>query len=204
MITLRAPADALTAAERIIQLLEQRHDELPFAKELLATYRPAYQELARSKAYVEDSVAAWQAALAQRWACEVAGSRVFKHISQQLVAFYGSADAPEVQLVACGGAEEHRTPSELLTDLRRMAAALQISQAQLPFAEQRLQELTQTCAALDIAIAETSAREAERRIAVLEQRIVQEAQRRLRGAAQQQLTTFYGGHMPADLAEAFR
>lgn len=202
MTTLRAPADALTEAQRIIELLEQRHDELPFAAELLAAYRPAHAELARTKARGEQAVAAWQAALAQRWECEIAGCRSYKHIYQQLVAFYGSADAPEVQIVAYGGAEDHRTPSELLGDLRRMEAALRVSHARLPFAGQRLGELTQTCAALDAAIIATSARAAERRVAALEQRVVQEAHRRLNQAAQQQLAAFYGGHMPLAVAEA--
>ncbi len=191
MTALLAPADALQQSERIIQLLEQRRGEFPCAEEFLAIHRPAHQELERNRQITERAVAAWRESLAHRWDCEVVGCRLYNQLYQQFVAFYGSA-APEVQLIARSGTEENSSPAELLADLRRMEAALLVNSKQLPFAAQRLAELSEVCAALDNAICKTNEHETARRESVLAQRMVQEAHRRLYGTTRQAFAQHYG------------
>lgn len=192
MTTLPAPADALQESARIIQLLEQRRGEFPCAEDFLAVHRPTHQALEHNKRIAEQAVAAWRASLAHRWNCEIAGRRLYKQIYQQFTEFYGSADAPEVQLISRGGAEDYSSPSDLLADLRRMEAALVVNRARLPFAAQRLGELGEVCAALDRAISDTRAYEAERRTSALEQRMAQETYRRLYKTTCAALAHHYG------------
>jgi hypothetical protein len=201
MTTLPTPANALQESERMIELLEQRRDEFPHAEELLAIHRPTHQELERNKRITEQAVTAWRESLAHRWNCEIAGRRLYKQIYQQFTAFYGSADAPEVQLISRGGAEENSSPAELLVDLRRMEAALVVNNERLPFAAQRLSELGEVCTMLDEAIKATNAYESERRTSVLEQRMVQETYRRLCNATRRALTEHYGSQWLLEWSE---
>ena len=203
MTALLAPADALQQSERIIHLLEQRRGEFPYAEELLAIHRPAHEELERNKQVTEQAVAAWRQSLAHRWDCEVAGCRLYKHVYQQFVAFYSSAAAPEVQLIARSSVEESSSPAELLADLRRMEAALLVNSKQLPFAAQRLAELSEVCAALDNAISKTNACEAARRASALAQRMAQEAHRRLYGTTRQAFAKHYGEQWLLEVEEAY-
>lgn len=202
MTALLAPTDALQQSERIIQLLEQRRGEFPCAEEFLAIHRPAHQELERNKQITERAVAAWRESLAHRWDCEVAGCRLYKQLYQQFVAFYGSATVPEVQLIARSGTEENSSPVGLLADLRRMEAALLVNSKQLPFAAQRLPELSEVCAALDNAISKTNECEAERRESALAQRMAQEAHRRLYGTVRQAFARHYGEQWLLEVEEA--
>lgn len=201
MTTLPTPVNALQDSERIIQLLEQRHDEFPHAEEFLAVHRPTHQELERNKQITEQAVTAWREALAYRWTCEIAGRRLYKQIYQQFTEFYGSADAPEVQLISRGGAEENSSPAELLVDLRRMEAALIVNSERLPFATQRLSELVDVCTSLDEAINATNVYESERRASVLEQRMVQETYRRLCHTTRQALAEHYGSQWLLEWSE---
>lgn len=192
MTVLLAPIDAIAESQRLIDILEQRRGELPFAEELLSRHLPAHQQLARCQASSEAAVNAWRAALAQRWECEVRGRRLYKQIYRQHVEHYGSREAPEVRLISRAGAEADSSPSELLADLRRLGTALALNVDQLPFAPARLAELNTTCAALEQAIAAASALEAERRESVLDRRMAQEAYRRLSAATRDALFDFYG------------
>lgn len=194
MTTLLAPADALAESRRLMQVLEQHRGELPFADEFLAAHRPTHQQLEESRARADHAVAAWRAALAHRWDCEVAGRRLYKQIYQQMIAVYGSTDAPEVLLISRGGAEAESSPEELLSDLRRLEVALALNRAHLPFAAARLEHLSHICEALAEAVHAANLREAERRASVLTLRMVQELYRRRRDATRQALLNHYGEH----------
>jgi hypothetical protein len=202
MSALLAPSDALAESRRLIAALERMRDELPFADDVLAIHRPTHEDLARSSARSDAAVEAWRAALARRWECEVAGRRLYKQGVRQLAEHYGR-EAPEVQLLSRGGAEVDSSPAELLHDLRRLQAALELAQAALPGAAEHLDEAGRACAALEAAIADTAGYEEQRRTAALDRRMAQEAYRRARATTRQALIDHYGGAMASEFAELF-
>jgi hypothetical protein len=197
MTTLPAPHDALAESQRLIATLEQLRSQLPIADDILAMHRPTHQELETSTTRSEQAVTAWRAALARRWDAEVAGLRLYKRIVRQLAEHYGSVNAPEVQLFSRGSAEADSSPSELLTDMRRLQAALSVG---LAFASERLPEVRQACAALEGAITEANVSETQRRVAVLDQRMAREAYRRVRGDTRRMLLEHYGDRMAQEFA----
>ena len=198
MTTLLAPSDALAESQRLIATIERLRGELPFADDILALHRPTHHELATSATKSEQAVDAWRAALARRWEAEVAGLRLYKRIVRKLAEHYGSERAPEVQMLSRGGADAESSPTELLTDLRRLQAALSVG---LGFARERLPEVEQACAALESAITDANQSETQRRVAVLDNRMAREAYRRVRGETRRLLVEHYGGHMAHDFAE---
>jgi hypothetical protein len=198
MTTLPAPSDALVESHRLITMIEQMRGELPFADNMLALHRPTHQNLENSAAKSEQTVAAWRRALARRWESEVAGLRLYKRIVRQLAEHYGSEDAPEVQILSRGGTEADSSPAELLTDLRRLQAALSVG---LGVARERLPEVEQACAALENAITEANQSETQRRVAVLDNRMAHEAYRRVRGETRRRLVEHYGEQMAHEFAE---
>ncbi|MFL5806975.1 MAG: hypothetical protein ACJ8CR_35255 [Roseiflexaceae bacterium] len=202
MSALLAPSDALAESQRLIAALERRRDELPFADDVLAIHRPTHENLARSSVRSDDAVEVWRAALARRWECEVVGRRLYKQGVRQLAEHYGR-EAPEVQLLSRGGAEADSSPAELLRDLRRLQAALELTRASLPGAADRLDEVGRECAALAAAIADAATREEQRRTAALDRRMAQEAYRRARATTRRALLDHYGGAMAAEFAELF-
>jgi hypothetical protein len=195
MTTLLPPTDALAESQRLIAAIERLRDEIPFAEDVLAVHRPTHHELETSHTKSEQAVTAWRAALAQRWECEVVGRRLYKRTLRQLAEHYGSSAAPEVQALTRGEAEANSSPAELLTDLRRLQAALLANSESLSFARQRLPELDQACAALEAAIADANVRETERRVAVLDSRMASEAYRRARSETRRMLAEHYGERM---------
>jgi hypothetical protein len=198
MTTLPAPTDALAESQRLMTMIEQLRSELPFADDILASHRPTHYELEISAAKSEQAVAAWRGALARRWESEVAGLRLYKRIVRQLAEHYGSADAPEVQLLSRGGAEAESSPSELLADLRRLQAALSVG---LGLASERLPEVEQACAALERAITDANQSETQRRVAVLDNRMAREAYRRVRSQTRRLLVDHFGEHMAHEFTE---
>lgn len=201
MTALLAPDDAIAESQRLIELLEHRSGELPFASDHLARHRPAFQALQRCSQHSNAAVANWRAALAQRWDCEVQGRRLFKQIRRQFVEHYGSAERPEVQIITRNGAEADSTPSELLADLRRLQHILTLNTDALPFAAERCAPLDKACADLERAITAASTCEAERRSWVLERRMAQEAYRRARADTAQAIQEFYGGALGGELGQ---
>jgi len=196
-----SPSDALSESKRLIAALERRRDDLPFVEDMLAIHHPTHCELENSRQRSEQAVEAWRDALARRWDCEIAGRRLYKHIFRQFVEHYGSATVPEVQMLSRGEAEADSTPSELLRDLRRLQAALTASA--MPFANDRQPEIDQVCGLLTVAIADADDCEAQRRIAVLDRRMAQEAYRRARATTRRRLAEHYGEQIISDFAELF-
>jgi hypothetical protein len=202
MTALLAPGDALAESQRLIAALERQRSQLPFADDILAMHRPTHANLERSSEQSDGAVEAWRAALAQRWECEVAGRRLYKQVVRQLVEHYGDT-APEVQLLSRVDAEVNSTPVELLHDLRRLQAALDLGLAALPFASERLAEVERACAALEAAIDTARLCESQRRSAALDRRMAQEAYRRARAATRRVLLDHYGDQIADEFAELF-
>lgn len=195
MTTLPAPADAIVESQRLIAALEQSRTELPFADDVLRTHRSMHQELETSHSSSEQAVAEWRAALARRWECEVAGRRLYKQVMRQLVEFHGTVEAAAVTLLSRGGAEAESSPSELLEDLRRLHAALQIEAAP-PFAADRIAQIAAVYTDLEQAINQATSSEHRRRTAVLDSRMVREVYRRVRGETARALSAHYGEQVP--------
>jgi hypothetical protein len=194
-------SDALSESKRLIAALERRRDDLPFVEDMLAIHQPTHYEMENSRQRSDQAVEAWRAALAQRWDCEIAGRRLYKHIFREFIEHYGSAAVPEVQMLSRGEDEVNSTPSELLHDLRRLQAALTASA--MPFADARQPEIDHVCGVLASAIAEADDREAQRRVAVLDLRMAQEAYRRARATTRRRLVEHYGEQIISDFAELF-
>jgi hypothetical protein len=192
MTTLLPPADALADSERLIAVLEQHQDRLPFAAQLLTAHRVTHHDLAQSHTTSERAVAAWRSALAQRWECEIAARRLYKQIVRQMIEYYGSGEAPSVRLLISADAGVEMTPAELLADLRRLQTVLSIDNGAPPFAAERLVEVAAAAELLEQSIAEASAREHERRTAVLDSRIARETYRRVRSETYRAFVEHYG------------
>jgi hypothetical protein len=202
MTTLLAPDDVLSESQRLLAALTHLDAELPFAHEMIAAHKPVHLEIQRTHEQSEQAVSLWRGALARRWECEVSGRRLYKRILRKMVDFYGSEHAPEVQLLSRSGAEANSSPSELLADLRRLHAALDVGSA--PFYDFRLQtQIEQECAALQQAIAETNTHENERRNAVLDHRMAREAYRRLRSETLRRLQMHYGDQFASTVGDLF-
>lgn len=187
-------ADALAESQRLIDALEQHRGDLPFAEAALETHRTMHRELEQAHSSSAQAVIEWRAALARRWDCEVTGRRLYKHILRQLVEHYGEDSAP-VKLISRGGAEAESTPAELLEDLRRLSATLALEgmpeeiAARAPLVEAECLELAR-------AIGQVSASEHRRRQTVLDDRMVREVYRRVRGETGRALSLHYGPRLP--------
>jgi hypothetical protein len=92
---------------------------------------------------------------------------------QQLRQEYGS-DAPQLQVLAPDGNQHAGAASDLLNDMHRMHAALQLAQPACLQAA-KIDLLEKACAELDAALQETLQCETRRREAMLETRMAQEA-----------------------------
>jgi hypothetical protein len=201
MTTLLAPTHALEESQRLIATLEQLRSEIPFVEDILAVHRPTHSELEQSHIRGEQAVAAWRAALAKRWECEVAGRRLYKRILRQLSAHYGGDHAPEIQLLSRGGAEADSSPAELLADLRRLQVATLVGNAAQLFAGESEDEIEQVCVALEHAIAAANTYETQRRNAALDNRLANEAYRRARTQTRRRLAQHYGERLAGTFGE---
>ncbi|MGQ9549025.1 MAG: hypothetical protein ACUVSY_14970 [Roseiflexus sp.] len=202
MTTLPSPNDAIADSARLIAILERYHRDVPEIESLLAAHRTTHQQMTASYHASEDAIAAWRTALARRWTCEIAARRLYKQTLRQIVQHYGSAEAPTIRLISRGGAEADSTPSELLEDMRRLHTVLSLEASVLPFAEQRLAEITQSCAALETAINDVAESERRRRTAVLDLRIAREVYRRMRHETYQMLANQLGDQASLDIDES--
>jgi hypothetical protein len=196
----QSPSDAIVESLRFISAIEERRALLPFAGDLIALHQYAHRNLEACHAASETAVEAWRSALARRWDCEVAGRRLYKQIVRQMTDYYGEG-SPQLLLVSRGGAEANSTPAELLDDLRRLHAALTVELVQIPFAAERLPQVSQAAAVLEAAIHEAQETEHRRRIAVLDSRMAREAFRRTCEESFGKLAAHYGDRFNDEFSE---
>lgn len=163
-----SPIDPLS---QIITLLHQLRHRLPFAEEELAHHTQLQTVMAEQQARSAAALAAWRAALAARWECEVRAQRLYRHVRRQIMEL-ASADAPYQHLLEPDSAA--LTATDLLNHLRRLAAVLRLMHPQPSFAAQALADLTAAADELQAAIAHTDQCEEERRRVQAEQRLLQE------------------------------
>ncbi|MEN9937848.1 MAG: hypothetical protein RLZZ387_4427 [Chloroflexota bacterium] len=197
MSTIPAPADAIAESQRLIAALERRRAELPFVDVVLEAHRTMHQELEVSHSSSEQAVAEWRAALARRWECEVAGRRLYRQIMRQLAEGYRT-EAPAFKVISRGGAEAESSPAQLLEDLSRLQAALSISGVS-ELSRLRGRQLEELSLELAHAIGHADSCEHRRRSSALDNRMVREVYRRVRGETCRALVGHYGDDLPFDL-----
>lgn len=162
------PIDPLN---QIIALLDQLRHRLPFAEEELAHHTQLRAILAEQQENSAAALAAWRAALAARWECEVRAQRLYAHVRRQVIEIAGT-DTPYLQLFEPDSAAGALTATDLLNSLRRLAAVLSLIKPSPPFAEKALTDLTAMAAELQAAITHTEKCEEERRRVQAEQRLL--------------------------------
>jgi hypothetical protein len=183
-------SDILEDSSRLIALLEQHRQELPFVEEALVQHRKLHSDLLHQQHSSQRALDEWRRALARRWQCEVAGRRRYLEIQRQLIAHFG-ADAPEL-LLFLRGSESNSSAAELLTDLRRLHAALSVTASAPAAAVQELAALTRACADLEDAIARTNRCDEQRHKALLDRNLSQHAYQHLGNQTRRQLSEHLG------------
>ncbi|PDW01638.1 hypothetical protein [Candidatus Viridilinea mediisalina] len=180
------------ATFRLIALLERHSDQLPLLDEELNRHRSIAQALVDQTRKAEVTLNAWRNALAQRWRFEVEAQRVFSTVLRDLSLYYGS-DPAYALIIAPVRSSSAITPIELLCDVRRLEAAIDLLAPRPPFADDCTQRLRDAAERLADAIDQTEQREAERRNVVAEQRLVnqllQRAYERTHSLLMRHLTT---------------
>lgn len=127
------------------------------------------EALSAQRQLADQARAAYRAALARRWSCEVAAQRAYK-AAQRALAAHGGAAPSEPFAPASAGADS--TPRGLLAETRRTAGLLEQIAPSPAFAVEGLVRLRIAGDELEAAIIETDACEAERRRLASEERVV--------------------------------
>lgn len=209
-LTLKGPAvtqistssyDILADSNRMVALLERYRTDLPFVDKELALHQSLRHELETHQRAGEHSLAEWRQALARRWECEIAGQRFYMHMHRQLCDYFG-ADSPHLKIMLPDNTRSARTAVELLNDLRRLQASLEILQPQPSFVCLQLPALTQACTDLEEALNWTQRCETQRRTAMLEQRLTQTVYYHARAQTQRLLDEYVGRGQGTRLANA--
>lgn len=195
--------DILADSNRMVALLERYRTDLPFVDKELALHQSLRHELETHQRAGEHSLAEWRQALARRWECEIAGQRFYMQMHRQLCDYFG-ADSPYLKIMLPDDTRSARTAVDLLNDLRRLQASLEIIQPQPPFVCWQLPTLAHICNDLEEALKWTQHCEARRRTAMLEQRLAYNAYYHARTHTQRLLDEYIGrdhGNAGADALE---
>lgn len=179
------------AATMLIALLERHRATHPILEEELERHRSLCGVLAEHQERGEHALCAWRAAISRRWACEVSAQRAYSAVQRQLAAYYGP-DRAYAQLIAPGHPESASTASDLLHDVRRLRASLELLAPHPPFADEAIARLRESGDELADALEETARCEAARRSVLTEQRIVVNLYERAYERARRHLATFLG------------
>jgi hypothetical protein len=191
------------AANRLVALLERYRDAYPLLEEELARQRALTVAMAEQRKRGEQALSAWRAALSRRWECEVSAQRAYCEVERQLGAYYGS-DSAYAQLIAPAHPASGSTASDLLHEVRRLEASLELLTPRPPFAPQASARLRAVAADLAAAIDLTARYEAERRSVLSDQRIAANLYERAYDRARLLLARHLGDHalaLPATCPE---
>lgn len=180
----------------LVALLERHCDTYPALSEELRRHRTLSRILAQHEDLAARALSAWRAAISERWEREVQAQRVYRLAQQQLGAYYG-ADPAYTQLIAPAHPGGAITPGELLHELRRIEASLELLLPRPPFAAALLAELQAAREALARAMERTEACEAERRNVLAEQRIAVNLYERAYDRSRRLIVRYLGEQAPA-------
>lgn len=179
------PADP---ASRMLVLLERHSAAYPQIEEELRRHRALAASLAEQRLRAEQTLGAWQAALARRWSCEVAAQRAYSAVQSEIIAHCDAALSGPLLLSTLSSAT--RTPSGLLDELRRLEVTVTLLALRYPLSDEGRARLRTVGDELAQAIARTDACEAERRSALSEQRVVANLLEGARSRAQRLLSRY--------------
>lgn len=179
------------AATRLVALLERHRETYPALEEELTQQQTLTRVLAEHRRRGEQALSAWRVALSRRWECEVCAQRAYSAVQRQLAEYYGP-DQAYAQLIAPGHPACASTASDLLHDIRRLGASLELLAPRPPFAPEAIARLRDAGENLGRAIEQTSRCEAERRSVLTEQRIAVNVYERAYTRARRHLTRFLG------------
>lgn len=201
-IILKAVRSAVTAVivqtppldplNQIITLLEQLRNRLPFAEEELVRHTQLRAILAEQQERSAAALAAWRAALAIRWECEVRAQRLYAHVRQQVIDVVG-ADTRYLQLFEPDSAASALTATDLLNSLRRLAVVLSLMQPVPTFCEQAQADIQAIASELQAAIRHAEQCEEERRRVQAEQRLLLDLCHRSYRRTRQRIASHLGG-----------
>lgn len=166
-----APLSSTTATQ-LVSLLERHRAALPFAEEELARHHALRSTLVERQARSEDALNAWRSALSHRWECEVRAQRTFSTVQRRARSYVTALPAYQ-HLVASPDAQTPVSHTGLLSDLRRLAAALALLIPPPAFVAENLVELQAAADELAAAIEMTGRCEATRRQMLLEERLTE-------------------------------
>jgi hypothetical protein len=186
---LRSPFPEATS--RLVSLLERHSEHFPPLAEELAQQRALAELLAEHHRRGECALSAWRAALSLRWEREVDAQRAYSAVQRELAACYGG-DPAYAQLIAPAHPGGASTPSDLLHEVRRLEASLELLAPRPPFAAAAAARLRAAASALAAAIERSARCEAERRSVVSEQRMVANLYERAYDRARRQLARCLG------------
>jgi hypothetical protein len=196
------PASIPDAATHLVAMLERYRDACPLLNEELAHQRALAIAMAEQRKRGEQALSDWRAALSRRWECEVSAQRAYCDIQRQLGAYYGS-DSAYAQLIAPSHPASGTTASDLLHEVRRLEASLELLAPRPPFAGQAIARLSAVAAELAAAIDQTARCEIERRSILTDQRIAANLYERAYDRARQLLARHLGEHALALPAVCF-
>ena len=158
------------AVGRLVALLERHRHTSPQLEEELARQQTLTHTLAEHRLRGDRALSAWRTALSRRWECEVSAQRAYRSVQRQLGDYYGP-DTVYAQLIAPAHPSGSGTASDLLHELRRLAASLELLAPCPPFAAEALARLHVTGDELAVAIEQSQRCENERRSVSIEQRM---------------------------------
>lgn len=158
------------ASSQLLLLLERHCNAFPPLREELASHRALTHTLAKQQLRSAQALRAWRAAIARRWVCEIAAQRLYDQAQHQFHHHYRD-DPAYAQLIAPGHSGAASTAVDLLHELRRIAAALELLTPRPPFAAELLADLHASATDLEAAIDHTRRCEAERRSLLSEERV---------------------------------
>jgi hypothetical protein len=184
------------AASRLLAALEHHRDTHPLLDEELSRQRTLAAAMAEQRQRDEQSLSHWRAAISRRWECEVKAQRAYTSIERQLSAYYGD-DAAYAQLIAPAHPASSSTASDLLHDVRRLEASLELLSPRPPFAAEAIARLRAVAEDLGTAIDLTVRCEVERRSVLTDQRIAANLYERAYDRARQLLARHLGDQAPA-------
>jgi len=138
----------------LVALLERHCADFPQLGEELERQRRLRDTVAEQRERSAQALAAWRAALARRWRCEVAAQRIYADAQRRLRRYYN--DRPShARLVAPGDPDHARTPGGLLQEVLRLAATLEVLAPSLPCAAELRADLRAAADDLAAAIEQT-------------------------------------------------
>ena len=185
------PTPTPEAVGQLAALLERHRHSSPQMEEELTRQQTLTHTLVEHRLRGDRALSAWRAALSRRWECEVSAQRAYRSVQRQLGDYYGP-DTAYAQLLAPAHHVGGGTASDLLHDLRRLEASIQLLAPSPAFAAKALARLRLAGDELAVAIEQSLRCENERRSMITEQRIAANLYERAYDRARRLLAGYIG------------